>query len=850
LSHTHPQDAQLIRLLSHREWLEGLAVRLVGDEHTAADLVQDTLLAVITRRPAEGASLRGWLRTVLVRGVIQYRKTESCRRAREIARERKEAFPSPEEITERTDAHHRIVAAVLALEEPYKSTLLLRFYDGYPPRTIAERTNTPVETVKTRIKRGLAQLRLTLEEEGDRGTHAIAVLLVPALLRPLPKLAATVQVAAVAGLCLLGVGGWTLFSSIGDATDELDDSTALAQELSVDGAPDLRDEVEQPDARTPLADEAVAQTDHDVPAGVMLRGMAFDVEGHPLSGARVGAIEADYHARDIDGVEYIGLSEPVEIAISAVDGSFEIPQQYSGWLLSPMEADDASILPAVIGSNPDAPSAIVIGPAYTLEGLVVDPSGRPVPRALVTARLPQTFRARFAVPMDNSIETVWQTVTSGSGAFELDELSYVPGMTLHVSSQSHGARTLPLRRPNGSRRQLDVQLPGLVGTEVVAAGVVRDVDGTPLPGVCVAYGSDHVHSDDSGKFRVYGDAAGSGNRASVCPPQDLALFMQGHGPLVLPRPRSSAAAQAGWGTELDLRLMPLAEPVRGVVRGSDGRPVAGVRVELALPEALRSRATRFACAETSLDLLSQTVTTDELGEFELPGLQDRDVGLLCIHPGDLRWARIDSGLRAGTTVEVPFPSETDLEPRWVRVVDDRGTPLSGAKLTAWASPLPPELKDRERDRRSIEAQAVHTDERGLALLPPLVISGIQLRVTAPDLMPTTWSAHDSLAPGAIEVVVPRRSWLVIDLMDQGGAFTDYGCYARVIGEDGEVLSFYQQFGHSGATSPIMPLESGRSPVVAVPAEAKTVEILRGPDLIGLVHIEPRPGEVLEVTRTD
>lgn len=850
MSHAHPQDAQLIRLLSHREWLEGLALRLVGDEHIAADLVQDTLLAVIVRRPIEGASLRAWLRTVLARGVIRYRKSESCRRAREIARERKDAFPSPEDITERTDAHHRIVAAVLALEEPYKSTLLLRFYDGYPPRTIAERTNTPVETVKTRIKRALGQLRITLEDENERGTHAIALLLAPILLRPLPKLAASVQVAVVACVSLLGLAGWSLFSGTDDGSDELGRSSVLEQGPRADGASDPREALEQPDARTPLAGAATQQTGHDVAAGVMLRGMAFDVEGHPLAGARIGAIDADYHARDIEGVEYIGLAEPVEIAISGADGSFEIPEQYSGWLLTALDADEASILPAVIGSNPNAPSAIVIGRAYTLEGLVVDPSGRPVPRALVTARLPQTFRTRFAVPMDNSIDTVWQTMTSEAGSFELKDLSYVPGMIMHVSSQSHGVRTLPLRRPSGLRRQLDVQLPGLVGTEVIAAGVIRDAAGSPLAGVCVAYGSDHVHSADSGEFRVYGDAAGSGNRASACPPQDLAVFMQGHSPLVLPRPRSSTAAQAGWGTELDLRLMPLAEPVRGVVRGSDGRPVAGVWVELVLPEALRSRTTRFACAETSLDLLTQAVQTDELGEFELPGLQDRDVGLLCIHPGDLRWARIDSGLRAGTTVEVPFPSETDLEPRWVRVVDDRGTPVSGATLTAWASPLPPELKDRERDRRSTEAQAVRTDERGLALLPPLVISGIQLRVSAPDLMPTTWSAPGSLAPGAIEVVVPRRSWLVIDLMDQGGAFTDFGCYARVIDESGEVLSFYQQLGHSGVSSPIMPLESGRSPVIAVPAEAKSVQILRGPDLIGIAHIEPRPGEVLEVTRTD
>mgnify|MGYP003887587683 CR=1 FL=1 len=171
----HPGAADLKLLHAHREWLERLSLRLVGDEHAAADLVQDTLMALLVHRPEQRDGVRGWLRAVLVHGVIRYRKTEAFRRAREVARERDDEFPSAEEVFERTNAHRRLVEAVMSLKEPYRSTLLYRFYDEFPPRVIAEKTGTPVETVKTRIKRGLVLLRAKLEDDSPDGVLSVAV---------------------------------------------------------------------------------------------------------------------------------------------------------------------------------------------------------------------------------------------------------------------------------------------------------------------------------------------------------------------------------------------------------------------------------------------------------------------------------------------------------------------------------------------------------------------------------------------------------------------------------------------------------------------------------------------------
>lgn len=60
--------------------------------------------------------------------------------------------------------------AVLALAEPYRTTVLLRFWEGLSPAAIAKQQGVPTETVRTRLKRGLMQLRARLDDEhgGDR----------------------------------------------------------------------------------------------------------------------------------------------------------------------------------------------------------------------------------------------------------------------------------------------------------------------------------------------------------------------------------------------------------------------------------------------------------------------------------------------------------------------------------------------------------------------------------------------------------------------------------------------------------------------------------------------------------
>src|SRR5436190_1898691 len=71
----------------------------------------------------------------------------------------------------------RVVAAVLALEEPYRECVLLRYFEELSPRAIAARQRVPLETARTRLKRALELLRARLDREygGERGAWGAAL---------------------------------------------------------------------------------------------------------------------------------------------------------------------------------------------------------------------------------------------------------------------------------------------------------------------------------------------------------------------------------------------------------------------------------------------------------------------------------------------------------------------------------------------------------------------------------------------------------------------------------------------------------------------------------------------------
>ena len=168
----------------HAGFLRRLATGLVADAASADDTMQDAWLAATRRRDVRPE--RAWLAGVVRNVAARFRRSEARLKAREQRVARGETLPSTADTVERIEVLRRVVEAVQALEEPYRTVLLLRFFDELGPQEIARRQGIPVETVRTQVRRGLARLRVRLTGAGDDEQQWLAALLPFAELPSLP----------------------------------------------------------------------------------------------------------------------------------------------------------------------------------------------------------------------------------------------------------------------------------------------------------------------------------------------------------------------------------------------------------------------------------------------------------------------------------------------------------------------------------------------------------------------------------------------------------------------------------------------------------------------------------------
>ncbi|HEU4395016.1 MAG TPA: sigma-70 family RNA polymerase sigma factor, partial [Planctomycetota bacterium] len=165
-----PAGVSVEELLAHRGWVRALARGLAADDAGVDDLEQETWLTAIRRPPAHGAGIRAWLARVVRSRAADAARSEGARSRRERGAARPEAEPSTERLAQLAELQARVARAVLDLEEPYRSAVLLRYFEELPLEAVATRTRSPLETVRTRIRRAHERLRERLDREhgGDR----------------------------------------------------------------------------------------------------------------------------------------------------------------------------------------------------------------------------------------------------------------------------------------------------------------------------------------------------------------------------------------------------------------------------------------------------------------------------------------------------------------------------------------------------------------------------------------------------------------------------------------------------------------------------------------------------------
>lgn len=166
-------------LFEHAAFVRRLARSLLLDAQAAEDAAQETWRAALERPPR--ANVRAWLGRVTRNLALRHRRSEGRRAEREErrARDARDQDAGPEELLAREETLRRVTLAVSGLGEPYRATVLARYYEDLPPRAIARRDGVPVETVRTRLKRAHVLLRARLGERGADWRGSLGLLLAP-----------------------------------------------------------------------------------------------------------------------------------------------------------------------------------------------------------------------------------------------------------------------------------------------------------------------------------------------------------------------------------------------------------------------------------------------------------------------------------------------------------------------------------------------------------------------------------------------------------------------------------------------------------------------------------------------
>jgi len=300
------------RLLAERAWVEALARRLVVDDATADDVVQQTWIAALERPPRDAGALRGWLSRVVRNAAGESRRRASRRARWEAMAPARAASPSPADVVAKADAHKRLVDSVMSLDEPYRSAVLLRFFEGLSTDEVARRCGVPFETARTRIKRALAMLRARLDREhgADGASWALALLPLAGAKRAVFGTAAgggalmagattkTVLAAAALG-ALAGAFATRVAMSPGDASsaDETPSrETAEATKPPPRRPPQPRHPADPTPSSAPADASSLARLIADVPVDLPPRGTgvvsghATTADGRPLAGVVVRAV--------------------------------------------------------------------------------------------------------------------------------------------------------------------------------------------------------------------------------------------------------------------------------------------------------------------------------------------------------------------------------------------------------------------------------------------------------------------------------------------------------------------------------------------------------------------------------
>jgi RNA polymerase sigma-70 factor (ECF subfamily) len=703
----HARSLTAEELLEHASFLKHLARELVGDEHRAADLVQEAYAAALERPPRNNCSLRGWLAIVVANLARNALRGATRRARREELAARSERIEPDELSLERLENQRALFELVLALPQEQRTVLYLRYYEGLMPSAIAGRLGLPAKTVKTRHTRALAELRARLDarSKGDRAAWVSA--LVPLVRSGVP----------LAGGALVGIAGGVAMKQL-----VLGIGLVVVALLFWQRARGSEERAGVEAARAADVAIPVSSTPPVAPLAAEAPTVARSTESQRQAlapPATTGTLIVRLSWSDGTPAAFVGLEarcqndpaprEETFPVITDATGSARIDGLFEGPVA--LELDLGANFPAAVEAGSTTTVELTIPEGTDVDGIVVAPDGRPVADAEVFGE-----NAYRGWPSAKRLAR-----TASDGTFRLRALGADARLGARATGYLPSAFTFEVahREPAVSgAHTLTLTLGGPGGR---IRGRVLDPEGRPLEGALVLggpRGGDFVEAFDGGltpePVPVATDLDGAFMLPGDVEPGRHPIFAVARG---YPIWEGSVEVVEDRSAFVEIRLE-LPAAIEGCVVTAERQPVAGIEVVAAHEE----RGGWYYHVFPPPRAIS-----DADGRFRLdwvaPGLRE-------VNAGDRERPRLGKAQRmvecaSGAT----SACELVLDPgRTIsgHVVDSAGRALEGWRVRARARsagfPVP-------RDDR--------TDAQGAFLLTNLAEGAHELLVIAPGESPMT-----------------------------------------------------------------------------------------------------------------
>ena len=450
--------------------LRALARALVAGSADADDLVQDAAVIALEHPPDLDRPVRPWLAAVLRNRRRMDRRASLRREARERVAAPDEAVePRTEDAIDRARALERVSAALVALDEPFRTAVVRRYLDGESAADIARALGVPGATVRWRIKTGLERLRATLDDSSPRWRRAL-IPLVPfgkgALLVKLE-----IKIAIVVAVLLLASGGlWFGLHGHPNAGESPPPAAQTHPRPFVIAPLPPPSQGANAPVVDPLPGQGRVKLAAEAAAGGVLGGRVINWStGEGVAGAELtftgdaGAVTV--RSRD-EGVFELAPPTPGDFTLATIAAP--------GFLPYAPELAHSTIHVALAKQQAVRGLTVFLFPAVDYHGLVIDAAGTPVAGARV--KLLGTPTGEQTI---DKLATEWITAKDGTFEFHAADDAVFEATRGKQRGWAHLDGSVAITR------HLTIKVGDAAPRDATITGKVVDDEGHPLPEVLV-----------------------------------------------------------------------------------------------------------------------------------------------------------------------------------------------------------------------------------------------------------------------------------------------------------------------------------------------------------------------------